>query len=49
MIYAVDMPSCGMIILPSSLKIGTVVQAILRVGLSNLKGCNIGITVGRDL
>jgi hypothetical protein len=30
MIYAVEMASCGMKYLPSFIKIGTVVQAILR-------------------
>jgi hypothetical protein len=47
MIYAVEMPSYGMIILTASMKIGTVVQAVLRVGLRNLKFCNIDITDGR--
>jgi hypothetical protein len=30
-------------------KIATGVQAMLRFGLRNLKGCNIGITERRDL
>jgi hypothetical protein len=30
MMYAIDMASCGMIYLPSFMKIGTGVQAILR-------------------
>jgi hypothetical protein len=30
------------------MKIDTGVGATLRIGLSNLKGCNVGITVGRD-
>jgi hypothetical protein len=38
-----------MIFLASFMKIGTGVQAILRVCFSNLKCCNIGITDGRDL
>jgi hypothetical protein len=29
--------------------IGTGVQAILRFFLRNLRGCNVGITDGRDL
>jgi hypothetical protein len=31
------------------MKIGTDVQAILRIYLSNLKACDVGITGGRDL
>jgi hypothetical protein len=31
------------------MKIGTGVQAILRLDLRNLKGCNVGITNGRDM
>jgi hypothetical protein len=33
----------------SFIKIGTVVQAILRFCLNNLRGCNVGITEKRDL
>jgi hypothetical protein len=39
----------GMIGIPSSINISTYVQAVLRFCLSNLKGCNVGITGGRDL
>jgi hypothetical protein len=46
--YAVEIASCGMIYLMSFIKIGTGVQAILRFGLRNLRGCNVGITDGRD-
>jgi hypothetical protein len=46
--YAVEMASCGKICLPSFMKIATGVQAILRFRLRNLKGCNVGITDGRD-
>jgi hypothetical protein len=35
---AVEMASCGMIYLPSVMKIGTGVQAILRSCLGNLNG-----------
>jgi hypothetical protein len=49
MMYAVEMGSGGMIYLPSFMKIGTGIQAILWFCLSNLKGCNVGITVRRDL
>jgi hypothetical protein len=31
------------------MKIGTGVQAILRLFLRNLNGCNVGITEGRNL
>jgi hypothetical protein len=44
MMYAIEMPSCGMLSLPSFMKIGTGVQAISRFRLSNLNGCNIDIT-----
>jgi hypothetical protein len=45
----VEMASCGIIYLPGSMKIATGVRAVLRVRLRNLKGCNVGITDGRDL
>jgi hypothetical protein len=44
MTYVVKMPSCGVIFLPSFMKIGKSVQAILRFLLSNFNGCNVGIT-----
>jgi uncharacterized protein YraI len=47
--YAVEMASCGMIYIPSFVKIGTGVQAIVRFCLRNLRGCNVDITDGRDL
>jgi hypothetical protein len=47
--YTVEMASCGMIYLPSFVKIGTGVQAILRSCLRNLRGCDVGITDGRDV
>jgi hypothetical protein len=46
--YAVEMASCGMIYLPSFMKIGTGVQTILRFFLRNSRGCNVGITDGKD-
>jgi hypothetical protein len=49
MTYAVEIPSQGMIFLPSFMKIDAGVQAILRFCLRNLRGCNVGITDGRDL
>jgi hypothetical protein len=45
----VEMASYGMIYIASFMKIGTSVQAILRFSLSNFKGCNVGITDGRDV
>jgi hypothetical protein len=47
--YTVKMDLCGMIYLPSFKKIGEGVQAILRLCISNLNACNVGITDGRDL
>jgi hypothetical protein len=47
--YAVEMGSGGMIYTPTFMKTGTGVQAILRFCLSNLRGCTVGITDGRDL
>jgi hypothetical protein len=38
-----------MIHIPSFMKIGTGVQAILRGFLGNFNGCDVGITDGRDL
>jgi hypothetical protein len=47
--YAIEMALCGMIYLRSFMMIGTGVLAILRFCLRNLRGCNVGITDGRDL
>jgi hypothetical protein len=49
--YAIEMASGGMIYsyVSSFKKVGTGVQAILRFCLRNLRGCNAGITDGRDL
>jgi hypothetical protein len=44
--YTVQMVSDGIIYVPSFMKIGTGVQAILRFYLENLRGCNVGITDG---
>jgi hypothetical protein len=43
--YTIGMASDGMIYM----KIGTGIQAIIRFCLSNLRGCNDGITDGWDL
>jgi hypothetical protein len=42
------MASGGTISIQSLVNIGTVIQAILRFCLSNLKYCNVGITDGND-
>jgi hypothetical protein len=42
------MASCGMIYIPSFMKIGGGVQAILIFCLRNPRGYNAGITDGRD-
>jgi hypothetical protein len=51
MIYATQMVSGGMIYIyiPNFVKIGTGVQAILRLYLINVRGYNVGITGGKDL
>jgi hypothetical protein len=46
---AVEMASCGMIHIPSFMKIGTGVRAILRFCLGNLRDCNVAITDGGGL
>jgi hypothetical protein len=47
--YTVDVTSDGMIYIPSFMKTYAGVQAILRFSLRNLRGCNAGITDGKDL
>jgi hypothetical protein len=46
--YTAEMASDGLIYIPSFMKIGTGIQAILWFCL-NLRGCNVGITDGSDL
>jgi hypothetical protein len=41
----VELSSGGVLFIPSFMKTGAVVEGILRFCLSNLKGCNVGITV----
>jgi hypothetical protein len=41
--------SDGMMYLPSFIKIDSGVQAIIMFYLRNLKNCNVGITIGRDI
>jgi uncharacterized protein YraI len=47
--YATEMTSGGMINIPSFMKIGAGVQAILRFCLKNMNCCNVNITEGRNL
>jgi hypothetical protein len=46
---AVEMASGGMICMQCLMKIGAGIQAILIFYLGNLKDCNVGIIVMRDL
>jgi hypothetical protein len=46
---AVEMASCGMIFLPSYMKTGAGVQAVLKFCLRNLRGCNVGISEVKEL
>jgi hypothetical protein len=46
---AIEIATYGMTYTPRFMKIDTGVQAILRFCLRNLKGCNAGITDGRDV
>jgi hypothetical protein len=46
MIYAVEMASRDMIFTLRFMKTDTGVQAILRICLRNLRGCNVGSTDG---
>jgi hypothetical protein len=45
----VEMVSCSMICVLSSINIDTTVQTILRFCLSSFNGCYIGITDERDI
>jgi hypothetical protein len=45
--YALDMASWDMIHIPSFMKVGRGVQAILKYYLGNLRGCKVGITDGK--
>jgi hypothetical protein len=49
MMYAVEMPSCGMIFLQSFMKISAGFQAILWFCFNNLNNCKAGITDGEEL
>jgi hypothetical protein len=45
----IEMVSCGMICIPSFMKIGMGIQALLRSCLRNFRECNVHITDGRVL
>jgi hypothetical protein len=45
----VEMGSDGVVYILCFMNTGVAVRALLRFRLSNLKGCNVGITDGRDL
>jgi hypothetical protein len=47
--YTIEMASDVMIYAPSSMKTGSVIQAVLRACLRNFRGCNVGITDRWDL
>jgi hypothetical protein len=47
--YAIKMASCSMIYTPGFMKIDKDAQPISRFCLSNLRGCNVGITDDRGL
>jgi hypothetical protein len=47
--YAVEMTSCGITYVPSFLKIGGDIQAMLRFNFRNVRSCNFGVIDGRDL
>jgi hypothetical protein len=44
-----EMASYGLIYIPSVIKIGMGVQAILRLYLNSCRGCNVSIADGRGL
>jgi hypothetical protein len=47
--HLTEIPSCSMVHVPSFMKIDAGFQAILRFRFRNLRGCNVGISDGRDL
>jgi hypothetical protein len=49
MMDAIEIASGGMIHLPSFVKIDTGIQEILRFYFSNLNGCSVGITDGKEV
>jgi hypothetical protein len=44
-----EMATCGMIYIPSFMKMVTGAQAILKFCLRYFRGCNVGIIDGSDL
>jgi hypothetical protein len=49
MVHAFEIDSYDMMYKPSYMKTSGGVQTIAKFCLRNLKGCNVGITDGRDL
>jgi hypothetical protein len=47
--HTVEMASGGMIYIPSFMNTGRGVEAILRFCLRDCRGCNVGISDGKDL
>jgi hypothetical protein len=47
--YAVEMVSCGTTHIQSFMKVGTSVQEILRIYLSNLREYNVSVNGERDV
>jgi hypothetical protein len=43
--YSIEIESGALMYMPSFIKIGTGLQAILRFSLRNLRGCNVGVTL----
>jgi hypothetical protein len=47
--HAVEMAADGMIWMPSFMAVGLGMQVMLRFFFDNSRGCNVGITNGRNL
>jgi hypothetical protein len=43
--YTIEMASCGVKYISSLMKVGTSVQAIIKYGLRNMRGCNAGTCI----
>jgi hypothetical protein len=44
-----EMASCGMICIPSFIKIGIGIEPILRICFISLRDCSVGVTDGREI
>jgi hypothetical protein len=49
MMYVIEMPLCGMIFLPSFMKVDPDIGGIIMYCLSNLNGYNVGILNGKEI